>query len=435
MTTFLHPKGKTYRYDFHWGKPGEKSKRYTGSTGQLTKVDADAVESEIKKHVRQEAFGIVPFDRMRTPSFSVFATVHLEFVAKRGKVLHLDQLENNLRHVLMFFGRRPANAKAPSTALTAAQREKIQQRAAAAPYHDLRLADPILDPEWIEKFEDWMLGLGLSGARKNHLRSAASGIYRTALRPAFRKKANVERNPFLNIDRDQGSSRDRTLSRDQLLAWITYAAPHIRVAMAIAAYTPKLREGVILQLRWKEHLNAALTRITVQRHKARRWKNRAQVAIIPADLRLILSTLRTARPSDDYVVNWRGEPVSSVATGLAAAADRANETLPADEQIIYGVKHGVTFHTIRHTMATMLAELEVSESLRGAVMDQEPQTIRGYTHLRPTHEQSSVDRLADHLQLVEAVKGPVQIDATPTSENIQRTPRRRASPVQKRHTN
>ena len=64
MTTFKHPRGKTYQYDFWW-----RGKRHTGTTGQLTKAAADAVEAKVKERVREDAYGVAPFDRMRTPSF------------------------------------------------------------------------------------------------------------------------------------------------------------------------------------------------------------------------------------------------------------------------------------------------------------------------------------------------------------------------------
>jgi hypothetical protein len=52
MTTFKHPRGKTYRYDFRWTPPGPTTSiRYQGLTGQLTKEDADRVESQIKIRV------------------------------------------------------------------------------------------------------------------------------------------------------------------------------------------------------------------------------------------------------------------------------------------------------------------------------------------------------------------------------------------------
>jgi integrase len=413
VTTFKHPRGKTYRYDFWW-----RGKRHTGTTGQLTKKDADAVEADIKKRVRQEAFGIAPFDRMRTPSFHRWASVRVEHLLTRDKAKRPEQLKSDLRTALCFFGRKPQRAPDLSK-MPAHHRPRIERRLAAAPYHDLRLADPITHPEWIERFEDWMSAEQMSGAMKNHLRSAMSGLYRTALLPAFRSKSNVTANPFLNIDRDDVFSRERILTQGQLWGWVAAAAPHARVAMAIAAYAPKLRSGVILELEWREHLDPELKRIVVQRHKARGKKKRPQVVLIPNDLRVILEWWRKKHPRTKYVVTYRDEPVGSLKVGLRAAIKRANKELPDHEQMTYGAKNGVTFHTIRHTMATMLAEMGIPERLRQAVMDQTAETIEGYTHTAPAHEKKPLEQLARRLRLVDAVQGKVQGAATATDENTQ----------------
>lgn len=407
MTTFKHPNGKAYRYDFWLKLPGDKeSQRYTGNTGQVTKADADLVEAKIKIGLRREGAGIAPVDRMRTPSFTRWADVHLEYVKAHNKISGVDQFEGNIRKVLRFFGRRPQ--RPPSfDDVPSRYRDIERQREADAPYHDLRLLDPITDPEWVEKFERWMTTQGYSGARKNQLRSAASGFYATALRLAYRKRSGVMANPFENLERDDVVSRERTLSQPQLWTWIASAAPHARIAMSIAAYAPKLREGVILELDWKEHFDPDLTRIVVQRHKARRKTRRPQIVLIHPDLRSILKWWRDQHPRASHVVLYRDEPVTSLKTTLRAAVTRANLHLSPDQQLTYGAKDGVTFHTIRHTMATMLAELGVGEKLREAVMGQTQDTIQKYTHLVPTHEKQPMARLARKLKLVGAVQGPV----------------------------
>ncbi|HYE86532.1 MAG TPA: hypothetical protein VEA16_09270, partial [Vicinamibacterales bacterium] len=89
MTVFKHPQGKTWRYDFWW-----KGRRYTGSTDQLTKEDAELVEAEIKKRIRQQAWGIEPFDRLRTPSFTDWAA-HF-YLHQRKRLTRPDILERTL---------------------------------------------------------------------------------------------------------------------------------------------------------------------------------------------------------------------------------------------------------------------------------------------------------------------------------------------------
>lgn len=421
MTVFKHPRGKTWRYDFWWTPPGApKPVRYTGTTGQLTKEDAELVEADIKKRVRQEAFGIAPLDRMRTPSFTMWAQEHYRYVKKRDRVGRLDVLESNLRLVLQFWGRRPK--KMPVDLETVDQRarraiEKQQRRAATAPYHNLRLLDPIIDPNWIEKFEDWMTSLGLSGSRKNHYRSAMSGLYRTALLPAFRKRTNVPSNPFLHIERDRVPSRDVVLSLEQLRAWMRAAAPHARLAMAIAAYAPELRESSILSLTWKDHLDTELTRIVVPQHKTARRTGRPQVVPVSVDLHEILTWAREQRPGGACVVSYRGEQVGSLKVGLRNAVTRANKTLPRDQRLVYGAKGGVTFHTIRHTIATLLAGWGMPEKIRQMVMGHESlSTTQKYTHMAAVAKKAPLGRLGRRLQLPVRVVGGVQEARSKTSK-------------------
>lgn len=105
MTTFLHPRGKTWRYDFWWTNPNTGiSTRYTGTTGQLTKDAADIVETQIKQRVREQAFGIATFDRTQTPTFQTWAQQHLLYVAQKKRIRRIDFAKATLRLVLQFWG-------------------------------------------------------------------------------------------------------------------------------------------------------------------------------------------------------------------------------------------------------------------------------------------------------------------------------------------
>jgi hypothetical protein len=71
---------------------------------------------------------------------------------------------------------------------------------------------------------------------------------------------------------------------------------------------------------------------------------------------------------------------------------------------------GVTFHTIRHTAATLLAELpHLTEAQRAATMGQDILTTQRYTHLRPDSQRPVLEALAQVLSLqdlLEAAFGP-----------------------------
>lgn len=420
MTTFKHPRGRTFRYDFQYTPPGAtKPVRHTGSTGQLTKADADLVERDIMTHVRQEAYGIAPFDRMQTPSFTAWAAQHLAYVTKRGRVTRLDEFEKTLKLCLQFWGRRPAKAsnvdRVPKQWRKAVQ--AAADRAASAPYHDLRLADPIAEPDWIEQFEDWLTSRGLSGPRKNHYRSAMSGLYRTALLPAFRKKTHVSANPFQHLERDHVPSRLGTLTAEQLEALITAAPLHVRIALAIATYAPEMRLGSILKLRWTLNLNPSLTQITTG-HKTERHTGLPQIIPVSVALHEILKWAHAqaqaaqlkapTSKADKYVITYHGQPIKRLGTALRSAVTKANKGLPKDLQMTYGVRltWGVTFHSVRHTMATLLAQWGEPEAIRQLVMGHRSlATTQKYTHLASATKTGPLERIGAKMQLRDAVQG------------------------------
>lgn len=400
MTTFKHPKGTTFRYDFWW-----RGDRYTGTTHQTTKRDADLVESDIKKKLRLQAGGLIPPDVVPSPFFHDWAEVYLEDVVKRRTdVKRSDRITDLLRVVLRFFGRRPAP-------------EEIGKWAAVEgePYHDLRLIDPVSDPLWIVKFEDWMSGRRashtkrpISGQTKNQYRSVLSQMYRLALQPAYRKRTGVTVNPFLGIPRDRGHERTSTVTVDELRAWLGHASYHVRLAVAIAALAPKLRLGNILALKWGVHIDRRLQFITVHAHKTEGATGRPLVVPIDDQLRLILEDARKRHPRAKFVVTYRGKPVTEIRGGVKAAAKAAGLTWGRFDD------EGVTFHTIRHTMATMLAELgeldgaaPVSESVRKEAMGHERlETTQRYTHIRPAIERGVLERLSKVTPIADIVMQP-----------------------------
>ena len=152
------------------------------------------------------------------------------------------RIEDLIRCVLRFWGAKPKDPK------------DIDAR---APYHDLRLADPIVDPSWIVRFEEWMdtrrvrtTRQPLSGQTRNQYRSTMRQMYVLALRPERQKQTRIDKNPFDNVARSRPGHRLVTLTVDEMRAWVAAASYHVRLAVAIAALAPKLRLGNILALRW-----------------------------------------------------------------------------------------------------------------------------------------------------------------------------------------
>ena len=169
----------------------------------------------------------------------------------------------------------------------------------------------------------------------------------------------------------------------------------------------------MLALRWQEHIDPDFRFITVHRHKTVKALHRPQVVPISDQLRLILRDAR--QRTHTHVVEYRQRPVKTIRGGLRLAVERAG--LPFGRAI-----GGATFHTLRHTAASLLAELGEPEAIRKEVMGHRNiATTQRYTHLRPVHEIPAHERLADAVPIADLVtvarkrasgKGVGKIDGT-----------------------
>ena len=359
----LYKRGSVWYYDF-WFQGG----RYNASTGQITKSDAGQYESDLKRRLRRQRAGLEAPAPVASPRFQDWAEVH--FRERAHQVTRPEFLEDNLTVILRFWGARPEDDEHP-----------------AEPYHDLCLQDPIREPVWIERFEAWMRARGSSPQTRNHYRSTMRGLYRTALLPAYRAVSGITMNPFRDISRESVVERTVTITIDELRNWLGHASYHVRVAVAVAALAPKLRLASVLGLTWQDHIDPDLRFITVHRHKTATTTKRPQVVPISEQLRVILRDAR--QRTHTHVVEYRRRPVKTIRGGLRNAADRSG--------LSFGrATGGVTFHTLRHTAASMLAELGESEAIRKEVMGHRNiATTQKYTHLRPMHEMPAHERLAD----------------------------------------
>lgn len=377
MTVWKEKDRAAWRYRFYYqGKP------YKGSTGQLTKEDAEEFEADLKRQVRRAAHGLRVLPE-HTPTFTDWAGEYYAYVELRGKVRRLNVVDDLLRVVLRFWGAKPSGANPKNPPIE------------GEPYHDLRLADPIQDPDWIVKFEDWIAARGVGKQTRLHYMSIMSRMYRVALLPKYRKKTGVETNPFATIERDRPPGKKVSVTPAQLRAWLAKAPRHTQLAMAIAALAPKLRLENVLSLRWDREVDAKMDFIRVEDHKTVGATGAPLVVPITAQLRRILVAAKRER-SGEYVVNYRGDRVHSIRAGVREAAKSANLTYGRD------VAGGVTFHTIRHTAATLLAEVpSLTEALRAETMGQDIRTTQGYTHLRPVHQRQVLARLGSKLRLTD----------------------------------
>jgi hypothetical protein len=137
-----------------------------------------------------------------------------------------------------------------------------------------------------------------------------------------------------------------------------------------------------------------------RQHKTAVKTRRPLVVPISDQLRAVLKDAQQRAPGR-YVVSFRGKPVKSIRGGLQAAAKAAG--------VPYGraLENGITFHTLRHTAATILAELDVSEAKRRSAMGHRHlATTQKYTHLRPMHEVPTFEALSAALPIADLVMEP-----------------------------
>jgi len=137
----------------------------------------------------------------------------------------------------------------------------------SAPFHDLRLRDPMVDPAWVTRFETWMQERGVSAWTKRQYIATLSQMFALARRPDHQKQTGVTMNPWDGVPRPKGRRRSFVLTREDARAILAAASYHIRLAVAIGALAPKLRRTNILRLEWAKHLDPAFRYITIVEHK------------------------------------------------------------------------------------------------------------------------------------------------------------------------
>ena len=368
----LVKRGVIFHYDFRY-----KNRRHQGTTEQRNRDDAQLVEDQVKQRLRRESYGLISAHPEDAPRISEFAFTYLK--EQQRRLTRPDVLERTLRMVLGFWGTKP-------------KKDPLK----GAPYHNLRLSDPIVDPRWLDKFERYMDERELSGSTRNSYLAAMSGLYKLAAKARYRSRTGIERNPFADVGRHQPRIRQVTTTPADVLKWVQHGAPHFVLAVVIGALAHKLRVNQVLELRFDQHIDPDLKRITFDSHKTIRHTRKPQVTTISTELRRVLEAVKKARPRATYLITFRGKPVKSLKTAAKQAAKRAG--------LAYGLQDGaVTFHALRHVSSTELARMGVSAALAakaGGHLD--PRTTeKHYTHLIESDEQRVVDELGERLGLAD----------------------------------
>jgi integrase len=337
-----------------------------------------------------------------TPEFQWWAEVYYEDARRRG--LNLERIGYLVSSVLQFFGLKP---------------EDPEKTCPDAPYHNLRLGDLVDDPSWFLKWEAWLAAPKRdpidktgprtrlwSGQTKNQRRSTLSQFYELAMKPAYRGVTGITTNPCTGIDRDRRVGRRAVLSREDILAVVAQGSYHLRLAIALALLTPKLRESDILKLEFDRDFSEDFRWLTVHGHKTERATGQPLVAHVPEQLREILRDAKRRAGRRQRVITYQRQPIAELRGAVRGAVERAAKTRP---HLVYGraTDQGITFHTLRHSAATLLAELAVPLQQHQKMLGHRRiETTLLYTHLRPTAEIAPSEQLSQALPLKDLVTAP-----------------------------
>ncbi len=150
--------------------------------------------------------------------------------------------------------------------------------------------------------------------------------------------------PFIEVPSDP-PPRDRHLTKAEFSKLVASAnSPHIRLLIILLLTTAGRLEAV-LQLTW-DRVDFARRKIVLRDPlTSRTQKGRAVVPIND----MLFAELKAAQVtrSCDHVIEWRGEPVTSVKRGFKRAVERAKLT-------------DVSPHVLRHTAAVWMIEAGIS---------------------------------------------------------------------------
>ena len=403
MSVYKRPDSPIWYYEFE-----HKGLRYRASTGQTNENDARAVEATARLRARQTAAGIAIEQPAASVTFQDWAEIF--FAEHSKKLIRPERLEDLCRSALRFWGARPKNETT---------------HAPARPYHNLRLIDVVHDPRWLTRWEAWLempkpdlrKTYGGEPARpprqwskqtRNHYRSWLSQLFHLAIHPKYREVTGLVTNPVAGMWRETVEGREVALTVPELQAVIGSGSFHLRLAVAIGMLAPKLREANILELEWKKHFTSDFAYLTVERHKTRHRTRKPLVAYVPEQLREILKAARHRSPNNPRVITYQNQPVKELRGAVKGAVERAAQ-LKGFRHLKYGrdVEGGITFHTLRHTAATVMAELDISPDKRQKVMAHaDIQSTMRYTHMRPKHEAVAAEQLSDAVPIKALVLMP-----------------------------
>ena len=198
-------------------------------------------------------------------------------------------------------------------------------------------------------------------AKAKHKRSFANlliDVLRYVFAWAIKREQGMETNPALKVDKLRRPKDAKVVNRpwraEELNIVLARASRQIRLAVAIAAYTG-LRESNVVTVTWKSYDETAF--------ETRQIKT-GEPIWVKAHFRLREILEQTPRVSPVILIGARGKPFTE--SGLRTSFFRLVRTLVAEGK----VEPGLSFHGLRHTLGTTLAEAGCDAATIAAVLGQ-----------------------------------------------------------------
>jgi len=198
-------------------------------------------------------------------------------------------------------------------------------------------------------------------AKAKHKRSFANlliDVLRYLFDWAIKREQGVQNNPALKVDKIRRPKDAKIVNRPwrgaELEIVLAHASRQIRLAVAIAAYTG-LRESNVVTVTWNSYDGTAF--------ETRQIKTGDPIWV-KAHFRLREILEQTPRVSPVILIGARGKPFTE--SGLRTSFFRLIRTLVAKEK----VQPGLSFHGLRHTLGTTLAEAGCDAATIAAVLGQ-----------------------------------------------------------------
>jgi integrase len=242
----------------------------------------------------------------------------------------------------------------------------------------------------IEKFRDHRHSLGLTPGTCNLDVTVLSAAFNKALRQGL-----VPVNPCADVEplSDKGQHRKDTFTPEQISALLKVADGEWRGLIMVAFYTGQ-RLGDCASLRWRYiDLVSEIKTIRFYQEKT----DTELVSMVHSELEDYLLSLPAAKSDDDFLfpaiaqqAQRNVSPLSKAFRKLMKRAKVADRKVREAGKGAARTVYGLSFHSLRHSFSSFLANAGVSEEMRMALTGHKSRDV----HQRYTHHEMQKMRAA-----------------------------------------